>query len=87
MMGIISRQVRLAPPLPDQWERAAQTAEAGKNRVASRLPGSLGSCYLSAPIMASAMGALEAGFWPVKRFRSCTLYAWYAGPPECFAPF
>src|SRR3954463_14869966 len=53
------------------------------NDIGSRQRGG----HLSAPIMASAMGALEAGFWPVKRFRSRTVYAWYAGPPECFAPF
>lgn len=38
--------------------------------------GGVGQPAVSAVLMASAIGALEAGFWPVKRLASWTVKAW-----------
>lgn len=61
-------------PSPPDAERDGARADSSPPLRGGAVAGRPAGNYLSsAAIMASAMGALEAGFWPVNRFPSCTL--------------
>ncbi|GHE37828.1 hypothetical protein GCM10018782_10250 [Streptomyces griseoaurantiacus] len=61
----VGQEVPPGPPLP------GGVCGGGPGRE-----GGVGQPAASAVLMASAIGALEAGFWPVKRLASWTVKAW-----------
>lgn len=61
----VGQEVPPGPPLP------GGVCGGGPGRE-----GGVGQPAASAALIASAIGALEAGFWPVKRLASWTVKAW-----------